>query len=65
MTVANPKPNLYQQICETRKLIKDRFKKYHEALVARESTLFTRRRRHANKPIDIEVFQFLEKMYIL
>ena len=39
MAEANPKQDLYQQICETRKSIKDRFKKFHEALVARENTL--------------------------
>ena len=31
--------DLYQQICETRKSIKDKFKKSHEALVARENIL--------------------------
>ena len=40
MAEANPKQDLYQRICETRKSIKDRFKKSHEALVARENTLF-------------------------
>ena len=39
MAAASPKQDLYQQIRETRKSIKDRFKKSHEALVDRESTL--------------------------
>ena len=39
MTEANPKQDLYKQICETRESIKDRFQKSHEALVARENTL--------------------------
>ena len=39
MAAANPKRDLYQQICVTHKSIKDRFKKSHEALIARESAL--------------------------
>ena len=39
MAKANPKQDFSKQISETRKCIKDRFKKSHEALVARENIL--------------------------
>ena len=39
MAEANPKQDFSKQISETRKCIKDRFKKSHEALVARENIL--------------------------
>ena len=39
MAEANPKQDFSKQINETRKSIKDRFKKSHEALVARENIL--------------------------
>ena len=39
MTEVNPKQDFSKLISETRKCIKDRFKKSHEALVARENTL--------------------------
>ena len=42
MAEANPKQDFSKQISETRKCIKDRFKKSHEALVARENILLTR-----------------------
>ena len=42
MAEANPKQYFSQQISETRKSIKDRFKKSHEALVARENILLAR-----------------------
>ena len=42
MAEANPKQDLPKQISETRKSIKDRFKKSHEALVARENILLER-----------------------
>ena len=42
MAEANPKQDFSKQISETRKSIKDRFKKSHEALVARENILLAR-----------------------
>ena len=42
MAEANPKQEFSKQINETRKSIKDRFKKSHEALVARENILLAR-----------------------
>ena len=39
MAEANPKQDFSKQISKTRKSIKDRFKKSHEALVARENIL--------------------------
>ena len=42
MAEANPKQDFSKQISETRKCIKDRFKKSHEALVARENILLAR-----------------------
>ena len=42
MAEANPKQDFSKQINETRKSIKDRFKKSHEALVARENILLAR-----------------------
>ena len=42
MAEANPKQNFPKQISETRRSIKDRFKKSHEALVARENILLAR-----------------------
>ena len=42
MAEASPKQNFPKQINETRKYIKDRFKKSHEALVARENILLAR-----------------------
>ena len=42
MAEANAKQDFSKQISETRKCIKDRFKKSHEALVARENILLTR-----------------------
>ena len=42
MAEANPKQDFSKQISETRKSIKDRFKKSHEALVARENILLSR-----------------------
>ena len=42
MAEANPKQDFPKQISETRKSIKDRFKKSHEALVARENILLAR-----------------------
>ena len=42
MAEANPKQDFSKQISETRKSIKDRFKKSHEALVAREIILLAR-----------------------
>ena len=42
MAEANPKQDFSKQIGETRKSIKDRFKKSHEALVARENILLAR-----------------------
>ena len=42
MAEANPKQDFSKQISETRKRIKDRFKKSHEALVARENILLAR-----------------------
>ena len=42
MAEANPKQYFSQQISETRKSIKDRFKKSHEALLARENILLAR-----------------------
>ena len=42
MAEANPKQDFPKQINETRKSIKDRFKKSHEALVARENILLAR-----------------------
>ena len=42
MAEANPKQDFSKQISETRKFIKDRFKKSHEALVARENILSVR-----------------------
>ena len=42
MAEANPKQDFSKQISETRKSIKDRFKKSHEALVARENILLER-----------------------
>ena len=42
MAEANPKQDFPKQISEIRKSIKDRFKKSHEALVARENILLAR-----------------------
>ena len=42
MAEANPKQDFSKQISETRKSIKNRFKKSHEALVARENILLAR-----------------------
>ena len=42
MAEANPKQDFSKQISETRKCIKGRFKKSHEALVARENILLAR-----------------------
>ena len=42
MAGANPKQDLSKQINETRKSIKDRFKKSHEVLVTRENILLAR-----------------------
>ena len=42
MAEANPKQNFSKQISETRKSIKGRFKKSHEALAARENILLAR-----------------------
>ena len=42
MAEANPKQDFSKQISETRKSIKERFKKSHEALVARENILLAR-----------------------
>ena len=42
MAEANLKQDFSKQISETRKSIKDRFKKSHEALVARENILLAR-----------------------
>ena len=42
MVEANPKQDFSKQIRETRKSIKDRFKKSHEALAARENILLAR-----------------------
>ena len=42
MAEANPKQDFSKQISKTRKSIKDRFKKSHEALVARENILLAR-----------------------
>ena len=42
MAEANPKQDFSKQINETRKSIKNRFKKSHEALVARENILLAR-----------------------
>ena len=42
MAEANPQQDFPKQISETRKSIKDRFKKSHEALVARENILLAR-----------------------
>ena len=42
MAEANPKQHFSKQVSETRKSIKDRFKKSHEALVARENILLAR-----------------------
>ena len=42
MAEANPRQDFSKQINETRKSIKDRFKKSHEALVARENILLAR-----------------------
>ena len=42
MAEANPKQDFSKQISETRKCIKDRFKKSHEALVTRENILSAR-----------------------
>ena len=42
MAEANPKQDFSKQISETRKCIKDRFKKSHEALIARENILLAR-----------------------
>ena len=42
MAEANPKQDFPKQINETRKSIKDRFKKSHEALLARENILLAR-----------------------
>ena len=42
MAEANPKQDFSKQINETRKSIKYRFKKSHEALVARENILLSR-----------------------
>ena len=42
MAEANPKQDFSKQISETRKCIKDRFKKSHAALVARENILLAR-----------------------
>ena len=42
MAEANPKQDFSKQISETRKCIKDRFKKSHESLVARENILLAR-----------------------
>ena len=39
MAEANPKQDFSKQISETRKCIRDRFKKFHESLVARENIL--------------------------
>ena len=42
MASANPKVDFAKQMKETRKCIKDKFKKAHEALVARENILLSR-----------------------
>ena len=42
MAEANPKQDFSKQISVTRKCIKDRFKKSHSALVARENILLAR-----------------------
>ena len=42
MAEANPKQDFSKQINETRQCIKDRFKKSHSALVARENILLAR-----------------------
>ena len=42
MAVANPKVDFAKQIKETRKSIKEKFKRTHEALVARENILLSR-----------------------
>ena len=42
MAEANPKQDFIKQIGETRKSIKDRFKKSHESLAARENILLAR-----------------------
>ena len=42
MAEASPKQDFSKQISETRECIKDRFKKSHEALIARENILFAR-----------------------
>ena len=42
MAAENPKIEFSKQISETRKTIKDKFKKSHEALVARENILLAR-----------------------
>ena len=42
MAEANPKQDFSKHISETRKSIKDRFRKSHEALAARESILLAR-----------------------
>ena len=42
MAESNPKQDFSKQISKTRKSIKDRFKKSHEALVARENILLAR-----------------------
>ena len=42
MAESNPKQDFSKQISETRRSIKDRFKKSHEALVARENILLAR-----------------------
>ncbi|KAI6660195.1 Progesterone-induced-blocking factor 1 [Oopsacas minuta] len=41
MAVANPRIEFTEQISETRRKIKDRFKKSHEALIARENNLLS------------------------
>ena len=42
MAVANPKVDYAKQIKETRKCIREKFKKTHEALVVRENILLSR-----------------------
>ena len=57
MAEANPKQDFPKQINETRKSIKDRFKKSHEALVARENILLARVdsiEREYNKKIQLQ-----------
>ena len=66
MAEANPKQDFSKQISETRKCIKDRFKKSHEALVARENILLARVdsiEREYNQKIQLqnEIAQSLSK----